>query len=172
MNRVFRIALILFVVLFIASCSESTGGLTEEESGSNEELDLPFTPEGLLFYEIIDGKITVTDCTNASISEIVIPDGVEVIGENAFYGALMDKVVIPDSVTTIGDNAFYFCQNLKEINIPESVTAIGNGAFSSCWELASMKIPESIKEIGNSAFSDCKALTKVELPNGLVFIRR
>ena len=91
MNRVLRIASFLFAVILIVSCTDHAGELPEVDSGSNEELDLPFTPEGLLFYEVIDGKITVTDCTNAYVSEIAIPDGVEVIVDGDIAHAVLWK---------------------------------------------------------------------------------
>ena len=41
-------------------------------------------------------------------------------------------LVIPDSVTNIGDNAFVGCTGLKSVTVPESVEFIGRYAFSAC----------------------------------------
>lgn len=40
------------------------------------------------------------------------------------------SIVIPNYVTVIGDNAFSNCYDLNEITIPDSVITIGNSAFS------------------------------------------
>lgn len=40
------------------------------------------------------------------------------------YG--VTEVVIPDTVTSIGDNAFSGCKGLTSVAIPDSVTSIGD----------------------------------------------
>lgn len=56
-----------------------------------------------------------------------IPDGVEVIGENAFEGCKsLTSITLPDSVRRIENQAFRGCSSLKEIEIPESVEHIGD----------------------------------------------
>lgn len=42
------------------------------------------------------------------------------------------EVVIPDCVKEIGEQAFCNCSNLTRITIPDSVTDIGEGAFEGC----------------------------------------
>ena len=76
---------------------------------------------------------TVLYCTNASKQEIVIPEGVTEIGEDAFRGcANLQSVVIPEGVTEIGEAAFGGCENLQSVVIPESVATIGDKAFIAC----------------------------------------
>lgn len=41
------------------------------------------------------------------------------------------EIVIPDGITEIGDNAFPYCHYVKTVILPESVTAIGGRAFSA-----------------------------------------
>ena len=65
----------------------------------------------------------------ASVPELVIPEGVETIGNTAFQGSKIEKLTLPESLTSIGNNAFNNHQ-LKELYIPGSVTSIGSGAFA------------------------------------------
>lgn len=72
---------------------------------------------------------------NGESPNVVIPDTVKIIGEEAFRGTGIEHVVIPESVHTISDYAFCECMCLKELTIPKSVTLIGYGAFWNCDEL-------------------------------------
>lgn len=75
-----------------------------------------------------DGK-NVTGC-DKTVTEVIIPDGVETIDEHAFHDCgHLRQVTIPSSVTTIKAGAFEGCTSLT-INIPASVVRIEEGAFS------------------------------------------
>lgn len=76
-------------------------------------------------------------------------------------------VVIPDGVTAIGEEAFKDCESLTGINIPDGVTDIGFSAFCGCESLTSLRIPDSVTSIGKWAFEHCKSLTSVTIPRRL-----
>ena len=125
---------------------------------------------------------------------VVIPEGVTVIGECAFYNKeTIISIEIPNSVTSIEEYAFYNCTGLKELTLPDSVTSIGKGAFycckklervtlpksiphireyvfKSCECLETIKIPASVCSIGMDAFSYCKALRDIDIPDSVVEI--
>ncbi len=65
------------------------------------------------------------------------------------------KMVLPGGVNSIGENAFASCINLKEINTPSVTTTIGNFAFSNCGQLHQFRFPASITSIGDMAFNNC-----------------
>ena len=105
------------------------------------------------------------------VTETVIPDSVQRIGERAFSGCdNITNVTIPDSVTSIGDSAFAFCSDLKNITIPNSVTSIGYSAFERCYNLTSITIPNSVTSIGKSTFYYCINLTSVTIPDSVTSI--
>lgn len=52
--------------------------------------------------------------------EYIIPDGIEEIRSEAFYGCKISSVYIPDSVVRIGEEAFSRCRNLTTIDIDEA----------------------------------------------------
>jgi uncharacterized protein YjdB len=68
----------------------------------------------------------------------VIPDTVQIIGENAFFYAKISSVTIPASVTSISIDAFYSCSLLTEIvnqkPAPQIISAYSfrNINFSNC----------------------------------------
>ena len=76
-------------------------------------------------------------------------------------GNLVTDLIIPDGVTIISDYAFYGCTSLANITIPASVTSIGDKAFYGCDSLRSVTIPNNIKSIGRDAFGNCTGLEEI-----------
>ena len=84
------------------------------------------------------------------INDFEIEDGVLIK-----YKGDSSDVVIPDSVTYIGEEAFWNCENLTSIEIPDSVISIARYAFTDCTGLTSIEIPSSVTSIGDDAFWGC-----------------
>ncbi len=70
-------------------------------------------------------------------------------------------LVIPEGVNKIGDYAFFGCSGLTSVTIPNSVSTIGWYVFSGCIGLTSITIPNSVTQIESSAFENCSGLTSV-----------
>lgn len=103
------------------------------------------------------------NCSSLS-GEIILPDGVTSIGEEAFYNcAAITKVTLGSGIKTIGDEAFYGCTALAEINLPEGLESIGASAFYNCDGIKTLIIPESLTKLGGSAFYSCDSLESVEI---------
>ena len=75
--------------------------------------------------------------------------------------------VIPEGVTMIGDHAFWGCSGLTSVTLPKSLTAIEMCAFQACTGLTGIVIPAGVCRIGEDAFAECTALARVTLPAGL-----
>ena len=129
----------------------------------------------------INGDVVIPDgvteigedafCGYSGLTSVTIPDGVTSIGSEAFRNCSgLTSVTIPNSVTSIGDEAFYNCRGLTSVTIPDSVTSIGSYAFSGCSGLTSMTIPDSITSIGSCAFANCSGLSSVTMPNSVTSI--
>ena len=74
----------------------------------------------------------------------------------AFYScASLSEVIIPEGVTKIGASAFMDCTSLRKIVLPEGLTEIEDKAFSGCVRLKTVVIPKSLKKIGANSFEDC-----------------
>jgi hypothetical protein len=84
----------------------------------------------------------------------VIPDGVEAICNEAFYGrATYEEIDLPDSVKHIGSLAFCGCHRLKSIRIPSGVT-VGRDAFLGCRSLPTRFLPEEYRKSANISIDD------------------
>lgn len=86
-----------------------------------------------------------------------IPDGIEIIEQNAFSYAGIKKIVLPNSLKVIRDAAFFACEDVEELIIPEGVTDIGDTAFTYCNKLKNIVIPTSVTNWGMSPFRDFNA---------------
>jgi len=92
---------------------------------------------------------------------LVIEDGVVISCAKEAYG----DIIIPDGIEAIGDNAFNGCPDIVTVKIPNSVTTIGKGAFGFCDKLESIDIPDSVEYVGDYAFAYSKKL------NGCILAR-
>ena len=109
-----------------------------------------------------DGKTLVLGCRTT-----VIPDGVEEIGDGAFYGRYAKLVLrLPKTVKAIGYCAFSCCNDLCEVIIPKTVSSIGSMAFRGCENLAVVQILAPLKIISHGAFENCCRLYAVSLTEG------
>ena len=133
------------------SFDESTGTLTISGSGAMADYLKPWM--------------------NLDVKNIVIENGVTVIGKNTFEDcSYLETVTIADSVTSIGDNAFAGCESMTEAVIPDSVKEIGNGAFSGCVNLSSLELGNGLTSVGLGAFTDCNNLKGVTIPESVTSI--
>lgn len=123
----------------------------EEGEEKDSELVIPKMITGDhgdgVVVEIKEGAFSGED-----ISSVTIGSGVEVIGERAFCEASLTEVVIPDSVKEIKDEAFYNT-NLNSLSISASscLEKIGTSAFEGS-SISLVSLPNSIKVIGDKAF--------------------
>ena len=64
------------------------------------------------------------------LSVVTIPDTINVIGDQAFYGTNLESLTLPEGLETIGDLAFAMNTNLKYVYVPASCSKIGYFAFT------------------------------------------
>lgn len=101
--------------------------------------------------------------------KIHVMEGVETVGAYAFYNcSAITEVVLPDSVTAIANNAFESCDRMETIEMGNP-TVIGNNAFENCTALeeTDLRWSTDLREIGASAFLNCTSLTEMILPEGV-----
>ena len=84
-------------------------------------------------------------------SDIIIPEGIDSIGEHAFDGLPITSIKFPDSVEYIGEFAFRNTK-LTEVDL-SSVTGIDEYAFTET-PITSVKLSPNLYDLGPGAFSD------------------
>lgn len=142
-------------------------GVTQVRAGAAPEAEYIFLSENTV--EICENAFL----NNKSLKEIVMPEGLKVIGKSAFAGcASLYKFSIPSTVEVIDDNAFSDCIFTDRITLPEGLKRIGKYAFSGCQTLREIEIPSTVEVIEEGAFNDCYALRKITLHKGLKVIEK
>ncbi len=100
------------------------------------------------------------------VTEIVLPASIRTLEEKAFYCTKAKKVSIPYGLKNMGEYAFALSDSLTEIELPDTLLEIGPHAFSCCDKLRNVHIPDSVKHIGYCAFLKC-TFTEIILPSSL-----
>lgn len=131
------------------------------------------SPYALFNFSEIDGGIQIDSLKDDSIAKLTIPaeiNGKRVVSiqAEAFrWCSNLEEVVISEGVLIIGEKAFSNCLKLSNISIPNSVISINEGAFNDCHNLKNITIPEGITYIADFTFFDCVALESITLPNSI-----
>ena len=121
------------------TCKEVEGGVTITEFKNYDYIEY----EKIIIPSEIDGRkvVGIGDLDQSSRvlgavfgnCEVVIPDNVTYIGNNAFSGAKgLVKLSGGKNCKTIGEYAFNHCKNLEEITFLGTVTDVAENAFAGC----------------------------------------
>ena len=94
------------------------------------------------------------------IEELIIPETVTRIEDDAFHHIIVSKISFPSRLKSIPSFACSSCHQLKQVEIPDSVEKIEYGAFLYCSNLSEIRIPGSVMTIEKSAFEGCDALSE------------
>ena len=174
----------------------SVGGKSDLSLVYIEKIEIPSTYNGKAVTQIIENGFYGV----SGLKEIVIPNSITTVGENAFeycnnliynvkdglkyigneenkYLYLVDVVdfnltsaVIDSNCRFIGEYAFCSCYNLESVVIGNGVTTIGKNAFSNCYSLESVVMGNSVITIRKNAFYNCESLKEIEIPNSVTTI--
>lgn len=114
-------------------------------------------------FEIKD-DVLIKYIEEEGITEVVVPEGVEIIGEAAFRECEnLEYVEFPKGLQRIENKAFYKCKALKDVHFPEDLEHIGNDAFYQCNSIKHLVIPAKVEMIYWYAFLGCAELETVTL---------
>lgn len=93
---------------------------------------------------------------------LVLPEGLDSIGKEAFQKNYITEVTIPESVRAIGVTAFYDNQSLKSVTLNNSMEMINQSLFYYCQKLAVVHGGKNVKIVNQSAFRNCDSLRSIK----------
>ena len=138
------------------------------------------------------GEAAFAGCENLSI--IHFGDSSIRIGKYAFSGCAIKEIVIPNNIISIGQNAFncgeltsltinsndvmknslvvkdVFGPNIKSCIIGDSVTLLCRNLFLECSNLSSLKLPKEIERIEEMVIYGCEKLKCFTIPDSVKYI--
>ena len=119
---------------------------------------------------VMEGSTLVCYPESRTDAYYAVPEGIEIIGENAFSGndALV-HVSLPESVRAIEDGAFAYCQNLRVVDMPSTLETLGEDAFE-CTYVQQLTIPEGLTALPEGAFCAADLQGTVVIPEGVTDI--
>ena len=147
-----------FTAASVDDCEKLTAIYVEEGNAKYKSID------GILYSA--DGKILVR-CPVGRIGAVILTEGTEQIGAQAFLDSKIDSIIFPTTLKEIGLQSFYHCYKIKKLSFNEGLETIGRQAFNYCNHLTEVSFPSTLKSIGYSAFASCNIIGELILPDSL-----
>lgn len=123
---------------------------------------------------------------------LVLPEGIEEIGDSCFVESFYSEIVLPSTVETVGKRAFASFRGSKvdlsatkidvlregtfnevfaaEILLPDTLQIIEKQAFGRSYQLETITLPEGLISIGDGAFAGCEELKTIIIPDSVTYI--
>lgn len=98
---------------------------------------------------IVDLRTNTLICAN---EDTLIPSDVKVIDSYVFYNCGFTEFIVPEGVEVIKNNAFESCKNLEKLILPNTLKEIGDRCFYDAKKLKYIILPKTIEKIGNNLF--------------------
>lgn len=125
-------------------------------------------PEG--YDRIADGAFS-NENKQSVLENVNLPKGLTLIGKNAFQNCnYIKSIELNEGLENIGDSAF-FGTTLGTVKFPSSLKIINDCAFANC-HIYNLKFNAGLKYIGNSAFALSNEHTEevLEIPASVIYI--
>ncbi len=108
------------------------------------------------YFSTVDGVLFNKDKTLLRLyphekcdEDYVIPDGVKIIDEFAFWNDHIKKVSLPRGLEEIRPYSIVNCSSLEEITVPKSLQAVAFNVFSYCKNLKTVNYEGSEEDWEN-----------------------
>ncbi|GMI16881.1 hypothetical protein TrLO_g1710 [Triparma laevis f. longispina] len=137
-------------------------------SGARKERKTFVTRVGFLLNITKGGDSACACATN--LVDVEIPEGIESIGEYAFYRCTsLTTVSFPSTLTSIGLGAFSRCSSLDNVDLRHTnLQKLSSLAFYECSQLKSMTIPDSLQTLCRIVFGRCFKLVLTLVPSNII----
>ena len=124
-------------------------------------------------------RIYNPDTAMQFLHKVILPEGLKIINDRAFYGSIMEELPLPSSLETIASYAFNR-SHIRELDMPDNLTNFRikqeysystlytyKDWFQNMYLLEKVKLPKNLKEIPAELFQGLYFLNDVVMPECL-----
>lgn len=104
--------------------------------------------------KLLQGLTTGTIPTDGSVTSL---------GQYCFANMPITFMQVPDGIEVIANNAFSHCEQLREIKLPKTLKVLEATCFAWCYSLPKIELPEGLTDIMTYVFNSC-IFEEVEIP--------
>lgn len=132
--------------------------------------------EGNQYYKAVDKHLLTADGKRllfgaGSVTDVVIPEGVEEVSGYSFYTfSGVKSLKLASTTKTVGTLAFYSNASLNSVDFGTALDSIGEGAFRRCVAIPAVNLPATVRTIGRTAFAESTGFHEVTLNEGVKFL--
>ena len=153
------------LVFYPNNTNEASSYYVKEYIGTGGAVTIPATVNGKPVTKIN----TEVFCERSDVTSVTLQEGLQYIGNKAFYGTGITSISLPNSITGVGDETFAACPSLTSISIGSGSLTVGSSPFSKCPNLASITVASgntSLKAVGDVLLSYSGTELHVCAPKG------
>ena len=109
------------------------------------EADVPQDATAIRFQSSVSNLANKLCCQRGSLTSVNFEEGLQVIGEEAFFGcSALKELSMPSTMYSLGVGVFAECTNLAQIDISKTkLTAIAARTFQNCYNLRKILLPKT-----------------------------
>lgn len=155
--------------VFYPDNTEATSYRVIEYIGAGGEVNVPATITVSGNSKPVTKIYTEVFCERSDVTGVTLPEGLQYIGNKAFYGTGITSLSLPNSITGLGDETFAACQSLASISIGSGSITVTATTFINCPNLASITVATgnaSLKAINDVLISEDGTKLYVCAPKG------
>lgn len=122
--------------------------------------------------QVIDDPRAYQGVVYLPIRHLILPEGIQEIGDFAFSRMRLEQVNLPKSLRKLGRSCFSSCHWLSTdpLIIPEGITSIPLQCFINCQCFKKLVLPSTLKTIEGAAFYNTR-VEEANFPEGLEYIK-
>ena len=122
--------------------------------------------------QVIDDPRAYQGVVYLPIRHLILPEGIQEIGDFAFSRMRLEQVNLPKSLRKLGRSCFSSCHwlNTDPLIIPDGITSIPPQCFINCQCFKKLVLPSTLKTIEGAAFYNTR-VEEANFPEGLEYIK-
>lgn len=126
--------------------------------------DAFFGCDSILIINIPNSVTTIGDLAFygcKGVTELILSQNLKEIPTAGFVATKISQLNIPEGVEVIKLDAFALCPDIKEVKIPSTVKHLERGVFYNCLGLQRIELPASLERADEYLFYGCECLKDI-----------